>query len=415
MGSRHRIFVGFSAAALCATLGLSACGSSSSTAAPPPTSATGGSSTGAAAPTGAPIKIGTIGVFSGFSSATDLPAADAMQAWADYTNANGGINGHPVQVIVKDDAGVPAKSLAAAKDLIQNEHVIAIVGQNESGLEDVWAPYAAQMKVPVIGGPANGASWLSNPNMFPAAGTFVNSSTAGAYTAVLAGTKNYSVIYCAEVPACGEISAIGKTVSTKVGLTWAGAESVSASAANYTAQCLSLKSKKADSVFLGSSIDVAVRFLASCKTQGFTPTAIDDARNWTAAQLQNPVWNGAWIVSEGPLWFGDDPATQTFQAAMKKYEPNAVGNSNGPLGWAAGVVFGDAAKAGIATGATPTSADVLKGLYTLGPDFTAGGLMVPTTYTPGKPATQKICGWYAKVVNGAMTTPKGAAMVCLPS
>jgi hypothetical protein len=78
-------------------------------------------------------------------------------------------------------------------------------------------------------------------------------------------------------------------------------------------------------------------------------------------------------------------------------------------------VFGDAAKAGIATGATPTSADVLKGLYTLGPDFTAGGLMVPTTYTPGKPATQKICGWYAKVVNGAMTTPKGAAMVCLPS
>jgi branched-chain amino acid transport system substrate-binding protein len=390
------------------------------------TSATGGSgattqstpaasSTTGSAPTGTPIKIGTIGVYSGFSAETDLPDPQALQAWASYTNAHGGINGHPVQVIVKDDASVPAKSLAAAKELIQNDHVVAIVGQNESGLEDVWAPYAASQKVPVIGGPANGASWLSNPNMFPASGTFLNSTTAGENTVHIAGNKTYSVIYCAEVPACAQISTLGKPIAQKLGLTWAGATSVSASATSYTAQCLTLKDNKADSVFLGSSIDVAVRFLEGCKEQGFTPTAIDDARNWTAAQLKNPIWNNAWLVSEGPLWFGNDPATQTFQAAMKQYAPNTVGNSNGPLGWAAGVVFGAAAKAGIAAGATPSSADVLKGLYTLGPNYTAGGLMVPTTYTPGKPATQKVCGWYAKVVNGALTTPKGAAAICLGS
>jgi branched-chain amino acid transport system substrate-binding protein len=353
-------------------------------------------------------------VYSGFSSETSLPDPQALQAWASYTNAHGGINNHPIQVIVKDDAGVPANSLAAAKDLIQNQHVVAIVGQDESGLEDVWAPYAASMKVPVIGGAANGASWLTNPNMFPASGTTVNTQAMVANAALLGGKKNYSVIYCAEVPACAEVGTFGKQVASKLGLNYAGAQSVSASATTYTSQCLSLKSKNADSIFLASSIDVATRFLANCTAQGFSPLPIDDPRNWSAPQLKNAVWEGAYLASEGPLWFGNDPATQTFQAAMKQYAPNTIGNSNGPLGWVAGVVFGDAAKVGVAAGATPTSADIYKGLYSFGPNFTAGNLMPPVTYASGKPAVQpKACGWYAKVVNGAYTTPKGASMICV--
>src|SRR6201999_3585932 len=124
-------------------------------------------------------------------------------------------------------------------------------------------------------------------------------------------------------------------------------------------------------VFLASSIDVALRFLAGCKAQGFNPTPIDDPRNWSAAQLKNPIWNNAVLASEGPLWFGDDPATQAFQAAMKQYAPKTDLNSNATLGWTAGVVFGDAATAGITSSDTPSAAGVLKGLYTLGPNFTA--------------------------------------------
>lgn len=409
------------AAALTCLATIAACGSSSKTA-----GATGSTSNGAAAsstssggsaPTGSAIKIGSIGVFSGATGTgpTDQPAASALQAWVSYTNAHGGINGHPVQVIIKDDAGVPAASLAAAKDLIQNQHVVAIVGQNESGLEDVWAPYAASQKVPVIGGPANGASWLSNPNMFPTAPTFIAASTGLANLAKQAGKKNFSAVYCAELPACAEIGVVYKGITAQLGLTLAGAVPVAASASNYTAQCLQLKSKNADSVFLGSSIEVALRFLQSCKAQSFSPTPIDDPRNWSTAQLKNPVWNGAILSSEGPLWFGADPAIQTYLAAMKQYQPNIDANSNGPLGWAAGTVFGAAAKAGSTASADVTAADVTKGLYTLGPDYTAGGLMVPTTYTAGKPATQKACAWYTKVVNGAYTTPLGTSAICVGS
>jgi hypothetical protein len=128
------------------------------------------------------------------------------------------------------------------------------------------------------------------------------------------------------------------------------------------------------------------------------------------------VGTGQFSPPRDPLWFGGDPAIQTYIASMKKYEPSTDDNSNGPLSWTAGVVFGAAAKAGITAGTTPTSADILKGLYSLGPNYTAGGLMPPTTCAVGKPAVQSQgCDWYATLANGAFTTPMGTARSALAS
>ncbi len=49
-----------------------------------------------------------------------------------WTNSHGGINGHPVDVVAEyaDDKADPAVGLAAVKDLVENQHVIAIVGSS---------------------------------------------------------------------------------------------------------------------------------------------------------------------------------------------------------------------------------------------------------------------------------------------
>jgi branched-chain amino acid transport system substrate-binding protein len=39
--------------------------------------------------------------------------------------------------------------------------------------------------------------------------------------------------------------------------------------------------------------------------------------------------------------------------------------------------------------------------------------MPPVTYAKGKPAVQQPCGWYAKVQDGKLTTPKGTGQVCV--
>jgi ABC-type branched-subunit amino acid transport system substrate-binding protein len=53
-----------------------------------------------------------------------------MKICAQWTNAHGGTNGHPVQMVTIDDNGNAATSLAAATKLIQEDHVGAIVGEN---------------------------------------------------------------------------------------------------------------------------------------------------------------------------------------------------------------------------------------------------------------------------------------------
>ena len=79
-------------------------------------------------------------------------------AWA---NENGGINGQPVELVFKDSANDPAKASAAAKELVEQDGVIAITLADGSA-EDAVGPYLNEQRIPVVGGsdsaPTCGAS-----------------------------------------------------------------------------------------------------------------------------------------------------------------------------------------------------------------------------------------------------------------
>ncbi len=74
---------------------------------------------------------------------------DAYKAWASSVNAVGGINGHKVNVIVKDDAFNSGTSLSQAETLVAQDHAIAIV--DGSDVDASWSDYVKQQNVPVIG------------------------------------------------------------------------------------------------------------------------------------------------------------------------------------------------------------------------------------------------------------------------
>src|SRR5262245_5437801 len=81
-------------------------------------SATTGAAGSSAALTKAPIVVGVIADES--QGPTGLASQDVpktMAAWQKYINAHGGINGHPVKYINKDDAADPAKAAAAVQSL----------------------------------------------------------------------------------------------------------------------------------------------------------------------------------------------------------------------------------------------------------------------------------------------------------
>ena len=71
-------------------------------------------------------------------------------AWETWTNNHGGINGQPVELVWKDSAGDPARAMSAAKELVEQEQVIAIVA-SDSATENAWAPYLQEQHMPVVG------------------------------------------------------------------------------------------------------------------------------------------------------------------------------------------------------------------------------------------------------------------------
>ncbi len=81
----------------------------------------------------AAIKVGAIFAVTGPASFLGGPEARSAEMAVARINREGGINGEQVELIVKDSAGSPEKAVSFAKQLIEEERVVAIIGPSTSG------------------------------------------------------------------------------------------------------------------------------------------------------------------------------------------------------------------------------------------------------------------------------------------
>src|SRR5689334_19852327 len=102
-----------------------AAGSSSSAGAATVDTSSCGSKPGVKA-TGTPIPLGAIATNQPGTSFTDIP--NMAKAYFDCVNANGGINGHPIKLYIATEQTNPAQIAADAKQLVQTDKVVGIVG-----------------------------------------------------------------------------------------------------------------------------------------------------------------------------------------------------------------------------------------------------------------------------------------------
>lgn len=130
------------AAALVAACGFIAasCGSGGESAdTTPATTEPGAVATTAEAPTGDPIKVMTVTTLNA-AGPTYQNIAITAELFADYINAKGGINGHPLEVTVCDEKFDPAVATECARQAV-DEGMVSIVGS---------FTYFAESIVPVI-------------------------------------------------------------------------------------------------------------------------------------------------------------------------------------------------------------------------------------------------------------------------
>jgi len=81
----------------------------------------------------ASIKIGAILAETGPAAFLGGPEVRSLNMLVDEINAQGGINGKTIELIVKDSGGSPEKAVSFAKQLIEEDKVFAIIGPSTSG------------------------------------------------------------------------------------------------------------------------------------------------------------------------------------------------------------------------------------------------------------------------------------------
>src|SRR5262245_28562907 len=201
----------------------------------------------ASKPSGTPILIGQIATETGAAGQTGriTTARDGLEAWVKWTNAHGGINGHPVESKTIDDKADPAQSASALRELVEQDHVLAIVGQ-ATGIEATWKDYIAGAGVPVIGGPAYSANWFTQPMFYPATTTVVSNIYGFIDAGATKGKKKLASILCSTSTICQDARPITVDAAKRLGMTVVYDGSADPSAASYTPQCLAMKDAGAD-------------------------------------------------------------------------------------------------------------------------------------------------------------------------
>jgi len=97
-----------------------------------------------------PYKIGAIFAITGGASWLGEPERNTVRMIEEEINAIGGINGHPLQIIVEDTVGDETKTVLAVKKLISKDGVLVIIGPSRSGTSLAVIPTIERAKVPLI-------------------------------------------------------------------------------------------------------------------------------------------------------------------------------------------------------------------------------------------------------------------------
>ena len=112
------------------------------------------------------ITIGTTTPLSGAASFY-APVSKGANAYYQYINAHGGVNGRKIKYVVLDDAYDAAKAVPLTHQLVEQEQVFAVVGQLGTPINTATRPYLNDQKVPDIFVATGATKWGAEYKTYP--------------------------------------------------------------------------------------------------------------------------------------------------------------------------------------------------------------------------------------------------------
>lgn len=206
---------------------------------------------------GEPLRIAVLIALSGPAAAYGAEERAAIEAVVERANAEGGINGRPIELIVRDTKTNPTEAARLANQVILDDKVIAIIGATTGSETLAFADLAMRSKVPVF--PMVGTQSVTDPKegyskwIYRMSVPISTDLPASRDRVVADGHKRVAVF--SEEDAYGQqASELFVSLAKEKGdLQVVENTSAPKAATDLTAQAIKIRSAKPDAVFLATS------------------------------------------------------------------------------------------------------------------------------------------------------------------
>jgi len=240
----------------------------------------------------------------------------AANAAANAINAHGGIDGHPIQVIVCDDQANPDQAAVCGRDAV-SDHVIAVTSQSLLSASYINELVAAN--IPLVGNAVVGAADFTSPYSFPIGASVLSTYPAGALGLIKDGDTKVGILRIAT-----PLDTITDD-ATRAGIKSGGGTlvadvAVPTTVTDYGSYAQQLKQSGANGVVLIESEAAQVGVIQAAAEIGYHPRwaiAYGSLTNSELKQLE-PLVDGSVVYSTLPLVTDTAlPGIKTFVAQMK--------------------------------------------------------------------------------------------------
>jgi len=346
-----------------------------------------------------PLIIGSVGSISGLVGNALKPGVDGLRVWVQWINSRGGLNGHPVELIVADDRGDPARHRSLIQELVEQRGVVAFV-QNAEALTGAGSvSFHQDRRIPVIGSEGSNQYWNENSMYFPQmshGSHFVLATfAANATWATEHGFTRYGQLVCTEAASCRAAVSTAQKHASNFGLELVYSAEASMAKPDYTAECLNAQRAGVEVFAMGFEPNGISRVAAACARQGFFPVYLIPSASYGAQHLNDS--NMRQVVVNSPVAPYGSAVTAEMQEAFARFAPDVHVTVSHVEGWTAGKLLERAAQ----NLQAPTTEAILEGLWTIRNED-LNGLTAPIVFNRDAPATPVTCWFLLEAGDGRL-------------
>lgn len=270
------------------------------------------------------IRIGGLAPLTGDASSYGVAVNNGIQMAIEDINADGGIGGKQIDYIYYDEKGDATEAVNAYNKLVQDDKVVAIIGDVTTKPTLAVAQQSQQDNIPIITASATAAEvTLTGPNIFRACFTDpFQGELMASYAAEKLGASTVAVLYDMADDYSSGIAEAFVAKAGELGLTVVAEEKYQDGDVDFKSQLTNIKGQNPDVLFLPVYYEDLRLISAQANEVGVTAT-LCGADGWDSVLTDNfdsSVLDGGVFCSQYSTESTDERVQNFISTYKEKYE-----------------------------------------------------------------------------------------------